>query len=83
MARVERNVDLAEELVGRQVELIADLESRARDATAPRCLMREFRELLATNIAERNRMRDESSVAAKVGMTDETRTTVARKSGVK
>lgn len=83
MAQAERNVKLAEELVARQVELISDLKARGCDTTDPQRLLRQFQELLATNVAERYKTREEISVAPKVRTVDETPMMITSRSGVK
>ena len=62
LALCERRVVAGEQHVARQRGIIAELDAHGQDATFARALLRQFRIMLALQVAERERLRREAGV---------------------
>jgi DNA repair protein RadC len=59
LALAERHVAQGEKTIARQTEILAELERDGHRTKRARDLLRQFRELQAMFVADRNRLRDE------------------------
>jgi len=59
LAQAERHVAQGQQHVTRQRRVIAELECDGHDAKAARQLLKQFEEMLALHIADRDRLREE------------------------
>lgn len=59
LAQAERHIAQAEKTVARQREIVAELRRDGHDTMLAQSLLKEFEELLALHVADRERLRRE------------------------